>query len=196
MHEKPVCGRCGYVAPMQAKYCPSCGTALVPLSAPLARGIDRILGKLSRFHIGLLGLVLLVSTSVLAAHLIVTGLTFRWSIVLLALVLGCGCAYLGWDRNRSISSDRRLVRMLLFFACMGILLVIVWLIDRMWLSFLSAGGGEVVYAIPGIYVEASVESRRLVVADVPPYWLAVTVYALLAAAAGNLVYKGQARLAK
>lgn len=119
MHEKPVCSRCGYVAQMDANYCPNCGTALVPLSAPFARGLDRIPGKLSRFHVGLLGLVLLVSTSVLAAHLIVTGLTFRWLIVLVALVLGCGCAYLGWEWNRSISSDKRLVRVLLFFACMG-----------------------------------------------------------------------------
>lgn len=72
----------------------------------------------------------------------------------------------------------------------------MWLIDRMWLSFMSADGGEVVYGIPGIYVKASVERRRLVVANVPAYWLAATVYAVLAGAVGNLVHKVQARLAK
>lgn len=193
MSVKPVCHRCGKATPLNARYCPHCGTALVPPTAPSARGINRILSGLSGFYIGFTGLVLLFLTSMFAAHLIVTGFSFMWSLVLLVVVLGYGCGYLGWHWNISVSSDGRIARVLLTFACMLIFLSILWLIDRVGLSFLTAGGGKVVYAIPGVSVEASVEGRRLVIVDVPPYWLAVIAYAMVTAAIGNLVHRIQGR---
>jgi hypothetical protein len=150
-----------------------------------------MLGRLSRVHIGLLGLALLVPISVLTAHLIVSGLSFRWSLLLLALVLGCGCAYLGWEWSTSVISDRRITRMLLTYACIGILVATVWLVDRVWLGILNAGGHEVVYAVPGVHLEASVEGRRLVMVDAPPYWLPVMLYGIAAAAVGSLIRRAR-----
>ena len=64
MSEQPVCHRCGYVGPVDARYCAHCGHALVPLSIRLKRSVDRVLSNLSPFHIGFLGLVLSVPISV------------------------------------------------------------------------------------------------------------------------------------
>ncbi len=195
MSEILICHSCGQSASTDAKYCSRCGAALVPPTARSARGVDRILSKASSLHIGVLGLVLLTSISVFAAHLIVTGFNFQWSIVLLALVLGAGCGCLGWQWTRSLSPDSRIVRMLLIFASMAVALLVVWLIDWACLTIV-AGGGGVVYAIPGVYVEALAEGRHLVIVDAPPYWLLVTLWGVFAATLGNLVYIAVARLSK
>lgn len=193
MSEKPVCRRCGYVGPVDARYCARCGRALVPPGVRLTRSIDRILSSLCPLHVGLLGLVLSVPIGVFADRLIVTRLSFPLSLVLMALVIGCGYAYLGWQWNIPLSGRSRLERMLLVFVCVGILLAVVWLIDRALLSALTDSGDTVVYDVPGVYVEASVGVRRLSIADVPPYWLAVMIYAILAAAVGNLIHRMRER---
>jgi hypothetical protein len=194
MSEKPVCHRCGYVGPVDARYCARCGRALVPPSVRLTRSTNRILSNLSPFHIGFLGLVLSVPTSVFADRLIVTRLSFPLSLVLLALVIGCGYACLGWQWNKPLSSRSHLVRMLLVFVCMGVFLVAVWLIDRGLLSLLTDSTHMVVYKVPGVHVVASPGFRRLSIAsDVPPYWLVAMIYGVLTAIAGNLIHRARKR---
>ena len=67
MSDKPVCHRCGYVGPVDARYCAHCGRALVSPNARLTRSINRILSNLSPYHIGFLGLVLSVPTGYTSA---------------------------------------------------------------------------------------------------------------------------------
>jgi ribosomal protein L40E len=192
MSEKSVCHRCGYVGPADARYCAHCGRALVPPNARLTRSINRILSNLSPLHIGFLGLVLSVPISVFTDRLIVTKLSFPLSLVPLALVIGCGYAYLGWYWNTPLSSRSRLVRMLLVFFCIGVFLAAVWLVDRGLLTLLSNSTHRVVYQVPGVYVESSPGFRRLSIASaVPPYWLVVMIYGMLAAIAGNLIHRAR-----
>jgi hypothetical protein len=190
MSERPVCHRCGYVGPVDARYCAHCGRALVPLDVRLTRSINRILSNLSPFHIGFLGLVLSVPISAFADRLIVTELSFPLSLVPLALAIGCGYAYLGWHWNASLSSRSHLVRMLLVFVCLGVLLVAVWLVDRGLLSLLTDRTHMVVYGVPGVYRESSPGFRRMSIdSDVLPYWLVAMIYGVLTAVAGNLIHR-------
>lgn len=194
MSEKPVCHRCGYVGPVDARYCAHCGRALAPPSVRLTRSIDRILSNLSPFHIGFLGLVLSVPISALANRLVVTELSFPLSLVPLALVIGCGYAYLGWHWNAPLSSRGHLVRMLLVFVCMGVFLVAVWLVDRGLLSLLSDKTHMVVYEIPGVFRESSPGFRHLSIdSHAMAYWLVAMIYGLLSAVAGNLIQRALQR---
>ena len=194
MSEKPVCHRCGYVGPVDARYCAHCGHALVPPNVRLTRSINRILSNLSPFHIGFLGLVLSVPISAFADRLIVTELSFPLSLVPLALAIGCGYAYLGWHWNASLSSRSHLVRMLLVFVCMGVFLVAVWLVDRGLLGFLSDRTHMVVYKVPGVYRESSAGFRRMSIDSIAlPYWLVAMIYGVLAALAGNLIHRAHKR---
>jgi hypothetical protein len=63
---------------------------------PLTTSINRTLSNLSPLHIGFLGLVPSVFSSAFADLLVVTGLSFPLSLIPLAMVIGCGYAYLGW----------------------------------------------------------------------------------------------------
>ena len=192
MSEKPVCHRCGYVGPVDARYCAHCGRPLVPPSVRLTTSINRILSHLSPFHIGFLGLVLSVPISVFAERLIVMKLSIPLSLVPLALVIGCGYAYLGWNWNTQVSSRSHLVRMLLVFFCMGVLLLAVWLVDRGLLSLLSDRTHMVVYEVPGVYVESAPGFRRLTIASgVPPYWFVAMIYGVLTAITGNLIHRAR-----
>jgi cadmium resistance protein CadD (predicted permease) len=80
---------------------------------PLTRSIDRTLSNLSPFHIGFLSLILSVLSSAFAGRLVATELSFSLSLIPLALVIGCGYAYLGWQWHAPLSSRSRIVRMLL-----------------------------------------------------------------------------------
>jgi hypothetical protein len=196
MSEKPVCNRCGYVGPVDARYCAQCGRALVPpnVRLTLTRSINRTLSNLSPFHIGFLGLVLSVFTSAFADRLVVTELSFPLSLIPLALVIGCGYACLGWQWNAPLSSRSRIVRMLLVFVSMGVFLVAVWLVDRGLLSLLSDRTHMVVYEVPGVYRESSPGVRHMSIdSDVLPYWLVAMIYGLLSAAAGNLIHRVRQR---
>jgi hypothetical protein len=195
MSEKRICNRCGYVGPEDAHYCAHCGRALVPLSVRLKRSINLILSNLSPLHIGFLGLVISVAISALAARLVVTKLSFPFSLVLLALVIGFGYAYLGWQWNELLSNRSRLVRMLMIFVCIGLGLVAVWLVDRGLLSLLSDRAHMVMYEIPGIYRESSTGFRYMSIESgvLLTYGLAVMIYGVLAAVAGNLVRRVRKR---
>jgi hypothetical protein len=191
MSEKPICNRCGYEGPVDAYYCAHCGRSLVPLGIRLTRRISLILDNLSPFYIGFLGLIISVAISALAARLVVMVLSFPLSLVLLALVIGCGYAYLGWHWNELPSNRSRLVRILLVFVCIGLCLVVVWLVDRGLLSLLSDRTHMIVYEIPGVYRESSPGFRYMSVESgvLLPYGLFVMFYSVLAAIAGNLFRK-------
>jgi ribosomal protein L40E len=194
MSEKPICQHCGYVGPVDARYCAHCGRALVPPNVRLTKSASRILSSLSPFHIGFLALVLSVPISAFAERLIVTGLSFPLSLVPLALIIGCGYAYLGWRWNASLSGRSHLLRMLLAFAGMGGFLVAVWLVDRALLSLLSDRTQMVVYQVPGVYRESSAGYRQISIdSNVLPYGLIAMVYGVLTAVAGNLIHRAGKR---
>lgn len=190
MNEKSVCRRCGYEGPVDARYCARCGRALVPLSARLTDKIDHVVEAISPLHIGLLGLAILVPASMFAENLIVTKLSFPFSLALMALVFGCGYAYLGWQWEMPRSNRSLLMRVLMVFAGVVIFLIVVWLIDRTLLSLLTDRARMVVYDIPGVYIEASSGLRRISIgSNVPPYWFVVLVFSILIAFTSNLIRK-------
>jgi ribosomal protein L40E len=189
MPENPVCHRCGYVGPVDARYCAHCGHSFDPLSSRLKRGVNRILSNLSPFHIGFLGLILSVPISVFADHLIVTKLSFPLSLVPLAVGIGFGYAYLGWHWNTRLSSRNRIVRMLLVFGSMFFFLVTIWLVDMGLLSLLSDRTHMVVYEVPGVYRESSPGFRHLSIDSDLFYWLVVMIYSALAAIVGYFIHR-------
>jgi hypothetical protein len=197
MTEKPICPRCGYIGPVDARYCAHCGRALVPLGIRLTRSINLILSNLSPFHLGLLGLVISVAISALTAHLVVMEFSFPLSLIACALVIGCGYAYLGWQWNEQFSNRNRLVRMLLVIVCIGLCLVAVWLVERWLLRLVSDRTHMVLFKVPGVYRESSPGFRHMSIESgvLLPYGLAVMTYGVLAAIAGNLVRQvGKRRL--
>jgi hypothetical protein len=154
----------------------------------LTRCLKRSLSNLRPFQIALIGLALSIAISVLADRMIVTKLSFPLSLVPLVLIIGGGYAALGWQWRALLTNRSRLVRMLVVFAGMGALLGAVWLVDRGMLSVFSDCTHQVVYAVPGVYVESSPGVRYLSIeSDVPPYWLFTLIYGGLAAAAGNFI---------
>lgn len=188
MSEPTVCRHCGYSGPADARYCARCGRMLVPQGTSLASSVERLLDDLSPRVIDLLGLVCLALIGVQANQLIVeTGLFFSGSYALLAVGIGLGGAYLGWGWARSLPSRERLTRVLVALVGMVILLEAVGVIDRILVSILSDGGDWIVSDIPGVRFEASGDRRVHIVSDAPPYWLLVTVYAILTAVAGRMV---------
>jgi hypothetical protein len=194
MVEEPVCHHCGYVGPVDARYCAQCGRALGSRNVRLKASISHILSNLSPFHIGFLGLVLSVIISVYAARLVVWELSFLLSLIPLALGIGSGYAYLGWHWQAALSSRSRIGRMLLVFVSMGVFLAAVRLIDRGLLSLLSDRTHMVVYQVPGVYRESSPGHRNLSIdSSGLLYWLAAMIYGLLSAAVGNLVHRARQR---
>jgi signal transduction histidine kinase len=202
MSEEIVCRRCGYAGSDDARYCARCGRRLTPPRMRLAGTINRSLENLPSRHIGLFGLATLIPISILTGHLIVTtGLCFWMSYVLLALIVGLASAYVGWLWDASLPNRSRLGRMLIIVVAMAILLAAIPLIDRAFLDLVISNGQTIALDIPGIHIEAVAPSsvdlpfRHIIVVDnPPPYWLVVTVYALLVAVAGNLTHKAHARL--
>jgi hypothetical protein len=155
----------------------------------LAERINSIFDKLAPVSIWVLGLVLLILIGILSNHLIVWKLSFRSLIVVMALGIGSGMAYLGWECFAPISTQRLLFRMLLVFVCLVLSLVALPIIDSGLLLLYTSGADRVVYRIPGVYAELSAGSRRLFIDNVPPYWLGVTLYGLLTAVIGHLIHR-------
>lgn len=190
MSEKPVCPRCGYVGPVDARFCAHCGRSFIPLKVRLTRSGNRILDNLSPLHIGFLGLVLAGLISAYAQHLIVLGLSFPLSLVPLALVIGIGFVTLGWHWHASLPDRRYFVRMLLVFVCMAGCLVVVSLVDRELLSSVTDKANMVVYEIPGVYRQSTAEFRRMSIdASDLTYGLVVMLYGILTAVAGYLIHR-------
>lgn len=190
MNEKSVCRRCGYEGPVDARYCARCGRALVSLSTRLTGKIDHVVETISPLHIGLLGLAILVLISILAENLIVTKLSFPFWLGLMALVFGCGTAYLGWQWEMPLSNRNLLNRVLMVSAGVAIFLIAVWLVDITLLGYLTDRAHMVEYDLPGVYIEASAGFRRTSIGpNVPPYWFIVMIYSILAGVTGNLIHR-------
>jgi hypothetical protein len=191
MSETNVCRRCGYAGPADARYCARCGRSLVPFGTHLADCANRLLDGVSPLHVALLGLVALVPLGWLANHFLVhTGLYLRSSLLLLALIIGLGGAYVGWLWKMPLSNRRRLVRVLIVFAAMGLLLAAVWGLDTVLSVLLADGGRVIVLDIPGVHLEASAGYRHVhIVSSPPPYWLVTMGYVILCAVAGSMIYK-------
>jgi hypothetical protein len=79
--------------------------------------------------------------------------------------------------------------MLPVFLCLVVLLVTLQFINSVLLVLHTSGANPVIYRIPGVYAELTTRSRRLIVDNVPPYWLGVTLYGLLTAAVGHLIQR-------
>ena len=187
MSEQTVCRRCGYEGPSDARYCAHCGRALVPPRERFALRMNRILDRLSPLHLGLIGLALSVPISLFAHHLLVIELSIPLSLLPMALVLGGGFAYLGWDWQMQASSRSHLVRMLWVFVGMGVLLAAVWLVDRGLLTLLSDSAHMIVYEIPGVYRESSPGYRHLSIDSNLSYWIVALLYGALTAVGGYLI---------
>ena len=194
MSEQLVCPRCGYVGPEDVLYCARCGRALAPPNVRFSRSVNRILDNVSPLHISLLGLVLAVLIGALADQLILIKLSFPWSLLPLALVIGCGFAYLGWHWHASLPDRRYLVRMFLVFAVMAVCLVVLWWVDGALLALLTDETHPVVFDIPGVYRQSTTSLKHMSIEAVTmSYALFVMLYGLLTALAGNLVHKGYRR---
>jgi hypothetical protein len=189
--DKPICQRCGYIGPEGARYCAHCGCALTPLRTRLTSKVDRLLNSVSPFHLALLGLVALVPIGFLSNHLLISiGLYFPLSLILLALAIGAGGACLGWVWSTPLSNRSRLTRVLLVLVSMGLSLMVIWQLDRAFLSSLANSDRTIVSDIPGVHLETSGGYKHLhSVSSPPPYWPITIGYTLLTAVASSLIRK-------
>jgi ribosomal protein L40E len=189
--DKPICQRCGYIGPEGARYCARCGRALIPLRTRLTSKVNRLLNSLSPLHLALMGLAALVPIGFLSNHLLVSiGLYFPLSLILLVLAIGTGGVCLGWVWSTPLSNRSRLTRELLVLVSMGLLLIVIWQLDRAFLSSLANGDRTIVSDIPGVHLEASSGSKRVhSVSSPPPYWLITMGYTLLTAVTSGLLRK-------
>jgi ribosomal protein L40E len=189
--DKAICQRCGYIGPEDARYCAHCGRALTPLRTRLTSKTNRLLDSVSPLHLALLSLVALVAVGLLSNHLLVSiGLFSAVSLVLLVLTIAAGSVCLGWLWGMPLSNRSRLARVLLILAGMGLLLIVIWQLDRAILDSLANSDRTIVTDIPGVHLEASGGDRRLhIVSGPPPYGLITTGCALLTAVASSLVRK-------
>lgn len=181
MREEPACPRCGYHGQTDARYCAHCGRALAPLRTRVSETANRFFDNLSPWYIVAFGVAALVSLGLLAQYYIVsTGLYFRVSFLLLALVVGSGCGFLGWRWGASRSSRKRFFHVLLVFAGMAALLALIRRLDLAILASFADSERVFVLDIPGVHLEASAgykQSHR--VSSPPPYWLITFGYGVL-----------------
>ena len=129
-------------------------------------------------HLGFLGLLLLIPVGGLTEYLIVAKLSFRSLVLLMALIVGGGFAYLGWEVFRMSSSRQTFLRFLFVFACVVVALLGILIINQVLLHYSIDGTETVIYRVPGVYAESSVNTRRAIINDVPPYGLFVIIYGI------------------
>ncbi len=179
MLEKTLCPKCGNECPLDTNYCAYCGHELKFSSDET---VDRFFGfirKLTPIHLLVLGLILMAILGSLSEYLMVSKLSFGISVFLMLSFISGGLAYLGWKYHSRSSIREYAMRMLIVFACMGLSLVIVLLLDRL-LLILSVSGDEMVfYRLPGIYVASAIGTRRVTIESAPPYWLIVLAYGVV-----------------
>jgi hypothetical protein len=150
-----------------------------------------LLNSVSLPGLALLALVILVPIGLLSNHLLVSiGLYFPISPILLALAIGAGGACLGWVWSMPLSNRSRLMRVLLILAGMALMLVVVWQLDRVFLSITASSDRVIVSDIPGVHLEASGGYKTWhAVSSPPPYWLITIGYTLLIAVISSLIWK-------
>jgi hypothetical protein len=151
--------------------------------------MDQWLNSLSPLLLVLLGLTALIPIGFLSNHLLVSlGLYFPLSLYLLILVIGAGGATLGWVWSRPQSNRHRLTQVLLVLVSMSLLLLIIWQLDRAFLSAIANSDRVIVSDIPGVHLEAhGGYKRRHVVSSPPPYGLITMGARLLIAGFSNLI---------
>jgi signal transduction histidine kinase len=185
MSDRSVCPRCGYSGPPDARYCAGCGLALTPTRAKAGAG--RRLDHLPSYLPYPAALLASIPVGLLVRHILInSGLHFPLSFFSLALIAGVGGAWVGWQWGEQPSVRRRLVRILLAAAAIGILLAAVRIADLSATDWLVDQGRRIASDIPGVHVEAVQGSRNIRVVDAPPYELITIAYLLLAGAAGSL----------
>jgi len=181
--DKTVCTRCGYTSLPEARYCAHCGQALIPPRTHRVTGTGRWFENLTSRFLGLVGLIAVIPIGVLAHHQLVdSGLLFSLSHLSLALIIGAGSLYLGWQWECLPSNC---ARMLVVFIAVGLLLVAVGCVDEAAFGLLVAPGRLVISDIPGVHIEAMDGVRRISV-DAPPYWLLVAISAAFLGTASSL----------
>lgn len=142
--ERPICPHCGTLGAVDARCCAHCGRSLIPLGARLEERVSNVLDRLAAIHIWGAGLVLLISIGVLSNRPIIWKLSFRVMILIVALVIGGGMAYLGWATSAPISTQRHLFRMLLVIAGVVVSLVAIQFVDEVLLLLYTDGADRVI----------------------------------------------------
>jgi hypothetical protein len=117
--------------------------------------LHRWFENFSPHAIDFLSLVALVLISVITNYIIPKELYFPQSYALTALVIGLGCAYLGWQLDTpSLSDSDRFRRVVVASISICFLLIIVLLIDQVLLYRLNTDR-KMVFDIPTIHIEVT-----------------------------------------
>lgn len=189
MPDVTVCRRCGHPIVEGAHYCAQCGLARNPFRIRFIRKAERLLDNLSPPHLVLVGLIALIPVGLFTNHLLVNiGLYLPPSLILLALVTGIGGLCLGWVWIGSLSYRSRLLRILFIILMMGLLMLLIWQVDRAFLSIVANSKHVIVSNIPGVHLEASDGYKRWhSVYNPPQYWLIAIGFILFMAAISGLI---------
>jgi hypothetical protein len=191
MSDKTICPNCGYDGSPGADYCARCGRKLKPSSVEMAGKFDRFIDNLNTMHFGILGLLLLIPVGILSEYLIVSKLSFNFSVLLVALMIGGGYAYLGWELVTKSSTRQLLLRLLLMVGGIMVSLLAILIIDQMLLNFSIDSTETVTFRMPGVYAESSISARRAVIDNAPPYSLFVIVYGMISSGIGNTFHRAR-----
>ena len=191
MSDQRICPNCGYGGPPGAAYCARCGRRLEGANAGIAGKYYRWIDRLTPTHLGILGLILLIPIGSLSEYLIVSKLSFGFSVFLMAMVIGCGFAYLGWECLAMSSPRKVLSRCFILISALAVSLIVIYFIDQALLLLTSNGTESVIYRMPGVYAESSASTRRAVIDNAPPYGLFVIVYGMGASVIGNIIHRAR-----
>ena len=191
MSDKLICPKCGYEGPPGAEYCARCGRKLKHTSVGIVRKFNRWIDSLTPTHLGILGLLLLIPVGSLSEYLIVSKLSFGFSVLLMALVIGCGFAYLGWEYLTMSSPRKVLSRLLILISGLVVSLLVILFIDQALLLLTSNGAESIIFRMPGVYAESSIGTRRAVIDNAPSYWLLVIVYGVASSVIGNILHRAR-----
>ncbi|MGD8815187.1 MAG: zinc ribbon domain-containing protein [Anaerolineales bacterium] len=189
MSENMKCHNCGTDCLIDDNFCAHCGQKLKLSSDEVVDKLYAYISQLTPMHLVVLGFLLLAVLGSLTEYLLVSKLSFGFSVFLLVVVISGGLVYLGYKTHSMTSLREYLLRMLIVFAFMGASLLIILVFDRV-LLFLFANGPEmVVYRMPGVYVASSAGTRRVTIENAPPYWLVVMVYGIILTVFGNIAHR-------
>jgi hypothetical protein len=191
MSDKLICPNCGYEGPSDAEYCARCGRKLRHTSVGIVGKFNGWIDSLTPTHLGILGLLLLIPVGSLSEYLIVSKLSFGFSVLLMALVIGCGFAYLGWEYVTMSSPRKYLSRLVILISGLVVSLLVIYFIDQTLLLLTSNGTESIIFRMPGVYAESSIGTRRVVIDNAPSYWLLVIVYGVASSVIGNILHRAR-----
>ncbi|MGD8813671.1 MAG: zinc ribbon domain-containing protein [Anaerolineales bacterium] len=196
MSETTICKICGTEFASDANFCAQCGQKLKLSRDQVLDKVYQIVTKLTPIHLVVLGLLLLAILGGLSEYLLISKLSFGFSVLLMVLVISGGAAYSGWIIG-SMSPVRKVVlRTLIVFACVGASLVVVLLLDRVLLQLLVGGEKMVFLRMRGVTVASAPGTRQATINNAPPYWLIVMVLAAVVFVIGNLAQRLRETISK